>query len=70
MNAKKTLSALITLIFRAIALAMAVAALVLNLLGVISIERIVMFLSVGLISLAVSSFSQQKDIENDDQDSN
>jgi hypothetical protein len=57
MNEKKSVNELITLVFRAIGLAMAVAAIVLNVLGTVTIETLIVFLSIGLFSLAVSSFS-------------
>jgi hypothetical protein len=59
MNEKKSVNELVTLVFKAIGLAMAVAAIVLNVLGTVSIETLIVFLSIGLFSLAVSSFSNR-----------
>jgi hypothetical protein len=59
MNEKKSVNELVTLVFKAIGLAMAVAAIVLNVLGTVSIETLIVFLSIGLFSLAVSSFSNE-----------
>jgi hypothetical protein len=57
MNEKKNINELITLVFKAVALAMAVAAIVLNILGVVPLETIVVLLSIGLFSLAVVSMN-------------
>jgi hypothetical protein len=57
MNEKKSVNELISLVFKAIGLAMAVAAIVLNVLGTVTIETLIVFLSIGLFGLAVSSFS-------------
>jgi hypothetical protein len=65
MNENTKLNDLMALVFRAVALAMAIAAIVLNVLGKVSTETVVIFLSIGLFSLAISSFSQQKDAKND-----
>jgi energy-converting hydrogenase Eha subunit A len=59
MNEKKSVNKLVTLVFKAIGLAMAVAAIVLNVLGTVSIETLIVFLSIGLFSLAISSFSNE-----------
>jgi hypothetical protein len=59
MNEKKSVNELVTLVFKAIGLAMAVAAIVLNILGTVSIATLIVFLSIGLFSLAVSSFSNE-----------
>ena len=59
MNEKKSINELVTLVFKAVGLAMAVAAIVLNVLGTVSIETLIVFLSIGLFSLAVSSFSNE-----------
>jgi hypothetical protein len=56
MNAKsKSISAIITQIFKAVALAMSVAAVVLNLMGVASTQMLTLFLGFGLFCLAVTS---------------
>jgi hypothetical protein len=57
MNEKKKINELITLVFKAVALAMAVAAIVLNVLGVVPLETVVVLLSIGLFSLAVISMN-------------
>jgi hypothetical protein len=57
MNEKKNINELITLVFKAVALAMAVAAVVLNILGVVPLETVVVLLSIGLFSLAVVSMN-------------
>jgi hypothetical protein len=56
MNAKtKSVSEIITLVFKAMALAMSVAAVVLNILGVASVEMLTLFLGFGLFCLAITS---------------
>ncbi len=46
---------IITLVFKGLALAMSVAAVVLNILGVASTEMLTLFLGFGLFCLAVTS---------------
>lgn len=56
MNAKtKSVGEIITLVFKAVALAMGVAAVVLNLMGVASTQMLTLFLGFGLFCLAVTS---------------
>lgn len=47
------------LVFKSVALAMGVASLVLNLLGSIEIKNSIIFLSLGLICLALSQFENK-----------
>jgi hypothetical protein len=56
MNEKKNLNEIIALAFKAIALAMAAAAIALIALNVVPTETIIVLLSIGLFSQAVSSF--------------
>lgn len=55
-NEKKNLNEIVALAFKAIGLAMAAAAIVLVALNVVPTETIIVLLSIGLFSLAVSSF--------------
>ena len=49
------------LIFKAVALAMGVATLVLNLMGKMNVETSISLMSIGLISLALNEFESKKD---------
>ena len=49
-----------TLVLRAVALAMAVASIVLGILGTTSLETIVPLLGIGLLALALAGLSQTK----------
>jgi hypothetical protein len=51
----KSIGELITLVFKALALAMSVAAVVLNILGVASLQTLTLLLGFGLFCLAVTS---------------
>lgn len=51
-------SDLISLVFRAVALAMAVAAIVLGILGVADTDTIVTLLSIGLFTLALDALDR------------
>ena len=56
MNAKtKSVGEIITLVFKGLALAMSVAAVVLNIMGVASTQTLTLFLGFGLFCLAVTS---------------
>lgn len=46
---------LLTLVFKAVALGMAVASLVLGILGTVSVDTMVTLLSIGLLSLALAA---------------
>lgn len=54
----KSIGEIITLVFKAVALAMSVAAVVLNILGVASLEMLTLFLGFGLFCLAVTSMDK------------
>lgn len=55
---------MITLIFRAVALAMGVAAVVLTLLGGVSVENSITLLGIGLVALAIDALSRSKKMRN------
>ena len=48
-------STILTLVFKAVALGMAVASLVLGILGTASVDTLVTLLSIGLLSLALAA---------------
>lgn len=50
-----------TLIFQAVALAMGIASLVLNIMGTIEIKNSISLLSIGLICLAISQLENKKE---------
>ena len=59
MNKSKTnVSATISLILRAVAMAMAVAAIVMSILGTVGMETIVTLLSIGLFTLALDALDR------------
>jgi hypothetical protein len=51
----KTTSEIIDLVFKAVALAMAVTAVVLNIMGIASTQTLTLFLGIGLFCLAVTA---------------
>jgi len=51
----ESVSEIIHLVFKAIALAMGVAAVVLNIMGVASTQTLILFLGIGLFCLSVTS---------------
>ncbi len=52
---------IVTLVLKAVALAMAVVSIVLSIIGGISVETSVTFLGIGLFALAVVSLQKVKD---------
>ena len=52
-------SAILSLVFRAVALAMAVAAIVMSILGVVDSQTIVTLLSIGLFTLALDALDRE-----------
>lgn len=59
MNAKKRTQKLIDLVFRAIALAMAVAVVVTSILGVMEVKSQVLLLGIGLFGLAITLIDRE-----------
>ena len=55
MEAKKSTQDIVTLVFKAVALAMSVAVVVLNIMNVADLSTSVMLLGIGLFCLAVTS---------------
>ena len=59
MNAKSTkVSTIISLVLRAVALAMGVAVIVLGILGVAEVDTLVTLLSIGLFTLALDALDR------------
>lgn len=54
----KSVGEIIDLVFKALAIAMSVAAVVLNIMGVASLQTLTLFLGVGLFCLAVTSMDK------------
>jgi hypothetical protein len=59
----KKVSAIISLVLRAVALAMGVAVIVLGILGVAEIETLVTLLSIGLFTLALDALDHGPELE-------
>jgi hypothetical protein len=59
----KKVSAIISLVLRAVALAMGVAVIVLGILGVAEIETLVTLLSIGLFTLALDALDRGPELE-------
>lgn len=59
----KSVSEIISLVLRAVALAMAVAALVMNFLGVIEPEALINLLGIGLFTLALDALDRGPELE-------
>jgi len=55
MTTKKSVGEIVDLVFKGVALAMGVAAVVLNILGVASVQTLTLLLGMGLFCLAVTS---------------
>mgnify|MGYP000576732026 CR=1 FL=1 len=62
-TSSKNVSAIISLVFRAVAMAMAVAAIVLGILGTADTQTIVTLLSIGLFTLALDSLDRGPELE-------
>jgi hypothetical protein len=64
MKKMNNINNMITLILRAVALAMGVAAVVLTLLGGVSVENSITLLGIGLVALAIDALSRSKKMRN------
>ncbi|MBM4423257.1 MAG: hypothetical protein FJ030_07670 [Chloroflexi bacterium] len=58
---KQTVGEIVTLVCKAVGLAMAVAVIVLNVLKVATVETSITLLSIGMLGLAMASLDQEKD---------
>jgi hypothetical protein len=58
MDGKENIGGIVTLVFKAVALAMAVAVIVLGALGTATVATQVTLLGIGLFGLAINSLSQ------------
>ena len=57
-TSSKNVSAIISLVFRAVAMAMAVATIVLGILGVADAETLITLLGIGLFTLALDALDR------------
>ena len=62
-SSTKNVSAIISLVFRAVAMAMAVAAIVMSILGTASTDTIVTLLAIGLFTLALDALDRGQEPE-------
>ena len=58
-NKRTTISEMVTLVFKAVGLAMGVAAAVLSVLGSAEVETLVRLLGIGLACLGIASLNQE-----------
>lgn len=56
-------SAIISLVLRAVAMAMAVAAIVMSILGTVEADTLIMLLSIGLFTLALDALDRGQEPE-------
>ncbi len=56
-------SAIISLVLRAVAMAMAVAAIVMSILGTVDAETLITLLSIGLFTLALDALDRGPELE-------
>ncbi len=61
----KEIQSIVTIVFKALALAMGVATLVLNWMGNLDPQTAVFFLSLGLVMLAITALQQPNQVEED-----
>lgn len=54
---------IVNLVLKAMALAMAVASVVLSILGTATAETVIMLLGIGLFALAVAALQQNKEVD-------
>ena len=59
-TSNKSFSQLVTLVFKGVAMAMAVAVVVLNILGAVDLKTQVLLLGIGLACLAIVSLDSEK----------
>jgi hypothetical protein len=59
MTSNKSFNQIVTLVFKAVALAMAVAVVVLNILGVVALQTQALLLGIGLACLAIVSLDKR-----------
>jgi hypothetical protein len=64
MKKMNNINNMITLILRAVALAMGVAAVVLTMLGGVSVENSITLLGIGRVALAIDALSRSKKMRN------
>ena len=57
-NSTPNVSAILTLVFRAVALAMAVVTIVMSILGTVPVETLVMLLGIGLFALSLDALDK------------
>ena len=62
-TSSKNVSAIISLVFRAVAMAMAVATIVLGFLGVAEVETLITLLGIGLFTLALDALDSGPEVE-------
>lgn len=58
-NTKTTFGEIFPLVFKAVGLAMGVAALVLSILGETEVDTLITLLSIGLVSLGLATLNQE-----------
>ena len=59
MTSNRSFNQIVTLVFKAVALAMAVAVVVLNILGVVALQTQALLLGIGLACLAIVSLDKR-----------
>ncbi|MFN2125765.1 MAG: hypothetical protein ACK2U0_18755 [Candidatus Promineifilaceae bacterium] len=62
-NSTNRVSNIISLVLRAVAMAMAVAAIVLGILGTADTDTLITMLSIGLFTLALDSLDRKPEVE-------